>query len=544
MYSTSLLDFSQKKLTRTEKIKFKFLFYDVWNQLLAQTSFLPDNFTPQQRLYYVSNNIQSILTCPVCKNIITKWDNSKKKFSTTCSYKCHANYHVTTENKKMTNLQKYGVENPFQNDVIKQKIKMTNLQKYGVENPSQNKEINQKRNNTFAKCWGQHPLKDKRVIAKRTKTLEQKYGVSNISQSETFKQTKIKTHHQHFGYDYSSQSNTSKIIHLLDNEDWLREQHHTNKRPLNSIAEELKVDLTTIIFYIKKYNIEQKYYTQSQAERDIQQFFKNLNIKFVANTRQVIPPFELDIYIPEYNLAIEYCGLYWHSTAHERITKNYHKDKLDKCKNRGVRLLTIFEDEWVHKQDVVKQKILSVLHKDNRKKVFARKCDIVNVSLKDKTTFFEQNHIQGNGPGSITYGLVFDNKLVAAMTFIKQKDNKFILNRYATSAHVVGGFSRLLEHFKRNNQWREILSFADLRWSDGNLYEKNKFILDKILLPDYQYVDGSNIKRIHKFNFRHKNLNKILKNYNPTLSETQNTINNNWYKIYNCGLARYRIVLL
>ena len=183
---------------------------------------------------------------------------------------------------------------------------------------------------------------------------------------------------------------------------------------------------------------------------------------------------------------------------------------------------------------------LSILGKDDRVRVFARKCKIINVPLDQKRKFFDEYHIQENGPGSISIGLEYNNNLVACMTFIVQPNGVMNLNRYATACQVVGGFSKLLKHFQSHYEWNEILSFADLRWSEGNMYNQNGFTLDKILPPDYEYVDLTSMQRIHKFNFRHKNLPKMLgKLYNPSWSETQNTYNAGWYKIYNCGLLRY-----
>jgi hypothetical protein len=170
-------------------------------------------------------------------------------------------------------------------------------------------------------------------------------------------------------------------------------------------------------------------------------------------------------------------------------------------------------------------------------KIHGRQCKIITPTKSDKIDFLNTYHIQGDGPGSITSGLLYNNEIVAVMTFIDKGQGNFVLNRYATKGNIRGGFSKLLSHFKRTNIWNAIISFADLRWSQGDVYKNNGFRLDKILLPDYSYVVGE--ERVHKFNFRHKNLKKKLERYDPMLSETQNTLNNQIYKIYNCGLQRW-----
>jgi hypothetical protein len=250
----------------------------------------------------------------------------------------------------------------------------------------------------------------------------------------------------------------------------------------------------------------------------------------------LIPPFEIDIYLPERKIAIEYCGLYWHSEESGK-DKNYHLNKLNHCNELGIRLITIFEDEWLYKQDIVIDKLLHIISSRTTPRVYARNCEIVNVTKKQRDKFMERHHIQGDGPGSITYGLRYNDQLVAVMTLIKKANHVWILNRYATSIGVTGGFSKLVNHFACNNQWDTIVSFADRRWSEGNVYYKNGFVLDNTLAPDYQYIIGSN--RVHKFNFRHSTMAKKLKKYDPAISESANMTNNNIKKIWNCGLLRF-----
>ena len=375
---------------------------------------------------------------------------------------------------------------------------------------------------------------------KRNQTLEQKKSEGWIPAQATkefhdkIKQTVIKK----YGVPYYQQLDFTELtVDLLTDDDWLIDQHHTQKRSLLDISQELGINGTTLSKVLKRKGIEVKSHIISTAEKEISQFLTDNNIDHITNDRKIISPLELDIVIPDAKVAIEHCGLYWHSHFHKPNT--YHRDKMRKCNERGIRLITMFENEWIHNKDLVKQKLLSIVNQDNRKTVYARKCSIRTLDSKEKKTFFDANHIQGNGPGSITYGLEHSNEIVAAMTFIKQKNGEFVLNRYATLCKVPGGFTKLLKHFQRNNDWNTIVSFADLRWSEGNLYESNGWTLEKTLLPDYCYVVGDNI--VHKFNYRRKNLPKLLKTFDPALSETENTNNNDIPRIYNCGLNKYTL---
>ena len=337
--------------------------------------------------------------------------------------------------------------------------------------------------------------------------------------------------------DKLSQSSLNK----LTDKDWLYEQHITNKRTISSISVELglhwKNSHKTIKQQLIDFNIPIQYWHQvsSIQQKDIELFLEQHNISFITRSRSIIPPLELDIYIPEHNLAIEYCGLYWHSSEYKDI--KYHWNKFDRCAKLGIRLLTIYSDEWLSNRELVENKIKHILNISTNNKIDARKCSISEISIQDKKNFLNTYHLQGNGPGSINLGLLCNNEIVACMSFIKQRNGIFVLNRYATSKIVRGGFSKLLSYFKKTYDWTQIISFADLRWSNGYMYKVNNFVLDKILPIDYEYVIGE--ERHHKFNFRHSQLSKKLINYDPALSESQNMLNHNIFKIYNCGLQRW-----
>jgi hypothetical protein len=218
---------------------------------------------------------------------------------------------------------------------------------------------------------------------------------------------------------------------------------------------------------------------------------------------------------------------------------NYHANKYNICKSKGIRLFTIFADEWEYKQDIVIKALRHKFHKNTNDVIFARKCTVVNIDTSTKDVFLNTYHMQGTGPGSLTYGLVDPlGKLVAVVTFIRQQHQQFVLNRYATASHVVGGFSKLLKHFESNNTIYRIITFADLRWSEGQLYTTNGFTQQLTQLPpDYQYIIGN--KRYHKFGFRHKLLPKKLQNYDPNITEIANCEANNIYRIYDCGKLKF-----
>jgi hypothetical protein len=276
----------------------------------------------------------------------------------------------------------------------------------------------------------------------------------------------------------------------------------------------------------------------SKQEKEVLDHIKlHYNGIILENDRTLIAPKELDIVLPELKIAIEYCGLYWHSNVYK--DKNYHLNKLEKCNVIGYRLITIFEDEWVYKQDIVKNKLSNIIGIDKSDKIFARKTKVSHVDKPTRNNFLNKHHIQGEAAGSINIGLEYDDKLVSVMSFKKRSEGVYELIRFASSCNVIGGFSKLLSHFKRNHEWNEIISFADLRWSssESNVYLTNGFELDSVLKPEYRYI--VNGERKHKFGFRHKNLKNMLDNYDPILSEFENTDNHGINRIYDCGLLKY-----
>ena len=252
----------------------------------------------------------------------------------------------------------------------------------------------------------------------------------------------------------------------------------------------------------------------SKAQNDIFEFLKNnLKTKVAKNYNKLIYPLEVDIFIPSKNIAIEYNGLWTHSENCEWGGKDqsYHINKTLQCEKHNVRLIHIFEDEWIFKQNIVKNRILHILQTNkNLHNIYARKCQIKEITTKQKNLFLDNFHLQGRDASTIKLGAFYNNKLVAVMTFSygsiakgsKPENNVWELSRFCSHYHyhIPGIASKLLVYFKRNYKWKKIFSYADRRWSQGNLYYKLGFNLEQITKCNYWYI--KNYKRIHRFNLR------------------------------------------
>ena len=286
----------------------------------------------------------------------------------------------------------------------------------------------------------------------------------------------------------------------------------------------------------------------SKSEEEIYIYINNLirkEFEIECNVKNIIPNRELDIYIPKLNVAIEYNGLYWHSEENGK-NKNYHLNKLNLCNSLGIKLIQIFEDEYINHKNIVLTKISHIIGiRNGGIKVGARECYIKPIGKHEAKEFLDENHIQGGSNSTLYYGAFMKggDNLVGVMSFrLNDPDNMlWELTRFATdNKYIVSGLgSKMFSYFKKNNIWKEVKSFADRRWTvdiDNNLYTKIGFKLDEIEKPDYRYVVGN--ERKHKFLFRKKMLNK---KYGLPLTMTEKEMCNQlgFYRIWDCGLIKY-----
>lgn len=546
--------------------------------LLDSTNYLPNRATYAQRMWHIINDVIDKPLCIICNNTVHSWSEGRKQYSTYCSRKCSTQDNALVQRRlatiasirykpkrdaaktkrKATNLRRYGVEFPLQSPAIVDKVKKTNLTRYGYEHISQVPAITQKRTDALVRNYKDNDCKNK-IIEKIKQTnltrhgiewgiltaqsratnqevLLERYGVKHPLLCPAIYEKTRESQFKNFDGRWHQQSHMSEAaLNNLSSREWLIEHHHTQKIPLTIIASELNVSDVTVGNRCHQLDVEIKHFMVSAQEREISDFVKLHINDTITNTRNIIGT-ELDIYIPDKQIAIEYCGLYWHSDAFVR--KTAHFDKLTKCNALNIQLLTIFEHEWVKSKDIVKMGILRKLGVSTERKIAARKTTCSKISITKKKEFLEKTHIQGNGLSTINYGLWYANELVAVVGIKRGADETYELNRYATNCIVQGGLSKLLKQFERDYQPKRLYTFADRRWGSGELYIKTGFILDSIIPIDYGYTNGDGTLH-HKFNFRRKRLANMLPNFRPELSETENMAAHNWHKVYDCGKYKF-----
>jgi len=463
-------------------------------------------------------------------------------------------------------LEKYGVENSFQSDLVKEKSKKTMLEKYGVEYFTQNEKFKEKIKEINYKKYGvENVSQSEKIKEKKIQTTLINYGVENPFQSEEIKDKIKVTCLEKYGVEYPSQNELIKKQRIKKYKNKILDKNKIEGLNIIKIKNKDNKNIYTINCEIcnNNYNIEQsllfnrkKYNTIlcticnpinsniSGLEIKMLDFIKeNYNGVIVENSRDIIKPYELDVYLPELNLAFEFNGLYWHSELNK--PNNYHKDKSNMCEEKNIQLIHIWEDDWIYKQDIIKSMILNKLKKTPNK-FFARKCEIKEIKdnklLKD---FLNENHIQGFIGSSIKLGLFYDDELVSLMIFgkkrkfmnSKSKEGEYELLRFCNklNTNVIGGASKLFKYFIKNYSFTEITTYADRSHSQGKLYETLGFNFISKTEPNYFYI--INKIRKHRFSFRKDVL--VKEGYDPNKTEHEIMLERKIYKIYNAGNLKF-----
>jgi hypothetical protein len=168
------------------------------------------------------------------------------------------------------------------------------------------------------------------------------------------------------------------------------------------------------------------------------------------------------------------------------------------------------------------------------------------------------NHIQGDSNSSTNLGLKYNGELVAAMTFSKEriiyggkKDNgNYELIRYANKIgyNVVGGFSRLVHHFIKQNTPKSLKTFCDARWSGINplitVYSKCGFDYIGLTKPNYWYMHKTDmLNRKHRYNFTKHSILKKHPELDKTKTEWELMKELGYNRIWDCGNMKFILTL-
>lgn len=584
----------------------------------------------------IDGNFTHFSTCECCGNAVkSKVSNTNILFKKYCSDECLNK--KKREKTVKTNIERYGVASPAQNEEIKQKMRDTTLERYGVanylcggktrelanaalqdkynveSNISQSSEIQEKiRERSRLKYGVDHPNQRPEVIQahkegmvakfghespqqvpeirqKTIETVRKVYGVDNVMQSDEAKASMIKHSRETNGVDWpaqrpdlieqrtrtlqkrfaeSIQDETARANYLKFRENPRKYIESLSEKPtLNSLYKSLGyADSTTVCSILTDNDIKNLVDCRySIMESEVYDFIKSIipDANIQMRNRRIIAPLELDIYLPDYNVAIECNPTYTHNSTLPPFTDknkvlpvNYHQQKSALCREKGIFLFHIFGYEWANKRSVIESMLANILGVTSRK-VYARNTYVDFVHYNEAIVFLNKNHRQGYMTSKVRLGLRVKGtgELVSLMTFNRPRKGigktsndglEWELGRFcnALNTNVVGGASKLFKHFIANYEWSKIVSFSDIAHTKGNLYEVLGFSAISESSPGYVWVNLFTDMYLTRTACRKNNLRNLFND--PELdieNKTESMImaEYGFVQVFDCGVVRWEM---
>jgi hypothetical protein len=486
------------------------------------------------------------IECKVCKTV---FDCRVSRPRTYCSKKCSTNdidlNTIRINKTKQTCIEKYG-GHPMTTEKTKDALKKSLLEKYGVDHYSKHNDYNKKVKSTKLLKYGNEKYTN---VDKIKSTLLEKYGVDNSQKIKSVKEKTSNTKKENHYEFLKNHFDGSNLIWLCEQKDYVG-YHFSNVYNFKCKVCEKNFESTV-------YNLNNVFCDYCHPEKvttvenEIYQFLIEILKKeeiINRNDRTVLNGKELDFYVPSKNFAIEINGLYWHSENAGGINKNYHLNKTKSCMTYGIHLIHIFENEWINKKEIVKSIIRNFTNCNNDLiKINGRECEIKEIDEPLKNAFLNENHLQGEDKSTVKIGLFHDNELVSVMTFRKSsrfdKTSEWELVRFCNKLNTLinGGASKLFSYFIKNYNPKNIVSYSDRRYFSGKIYEKLGFSFVDFTPVNYYYIINKYKDLRHRMSFQKHKLSKLLKVYDPNLSEWENMKNNGYDRIWDCGNSKYFI---
>lgn len=568
---------------------------DVKESIKKHTSFLNYDASIVVRVSYILEGQLVQLECATCKKPL-EITTPIARASKYCSLKCsHSNSEVK-EKRKQTSIERYGVDNPSKNSDVKDAIKQTSIERYGVDNPSKNSDVR-------SKISSANKNNAKQRVAKAADTVMQNYGVKHISQLSSVKDQKKQTFTSNFGLDHffktsefkqkmqyrwrtqydvdnpsqldsvkekiqdtkstrygsstynnrkkaqetmncrygvhSSQRHwTAETAKVLGSKDLLSSaaKHQT----VNNLADMYNVAPTTVRNALYRYNIYNFDSRKNQYEAFIKDLLDSASVEYFHNDRKVLNGQEIDFLIPDYSLAIELNGHFWHSELLGK-DKNYHLNKTKLAEEHGLQLMHIWDFQIDKNPELIRSMLLHRLGKSEHV-IYARNTRITELTPGTYRSFLDSNHIQGSMNSKFKYGLTFNDTLVAVMGFGNSRFNKNTveLHRFCAAQNysIVGGASKLFAHFlKTHTDVKSLESFALRDISAGKLYTKLGFKKVSDTPPNYFYFKNRRV--YNRIEFQKHKLSKKLDNFDSSLTEWENMQNNGYNRFWDTGSIKY-----
>ena len=448
--------------------------------------------------YYKNMN----LICKSCshknnKGYIVMKQKMLEKYGTTSTAQfidySKTDYNKRYEKSKQTFIERYGVDNPAKSEEVKNKIKSTNIERYGVDVAAKNESVKQKQRDTIKERYGDDIPGPKASHLKFLKLRERQLMESNIDWID----------YEQFRGKYDD----GPIYY---------------KFKCNKCNTEFEDDFHSGFPICRKCNPSLN--GKSKTEIELQDYVKSIYPGIIlCNDRTLLDGKELDIYLPDINVAIEYNGTYWHGYRNDvkcslsDFKKNIEFKRIA-CQERGVRLLTIDECDYLDRPDVFKKFIKDTICP--RTRVYARQCDFKEITSKEAKDFLMQYHVNGYRAGYYNCGLYYNDELICVAVFGKHKkyENECMRLCYKTGYSIVGGWEKIQKHFGK-----QFLHYVNLKYFPGE---------NKTGCGYRFFLKGQIFSRIQ---LQKSKLIKMFDDYDDNVSDFVNCLRHNGIAIFDCG---------
>ena len=440
-------------------------------------------------------------------------------------YNICKNSDTILELRKKTCLEKYGVENASSAQAVKEKTLKTNLEKYGAKTFTSTAEAKKLVKATKLKNYGSENYNNIDKV-KETKLL--KYGDDKYNNRDKAKQTFL----EHYGVDNYRKSEQAKrdkqsyiiemnnysqlFANIFDDRDKAISFLSDKKYTFSELAELFNCPNYTVSMWAARLNIADKIKHnggKSSYEDEIIDYLKSINVNNIihGSRKYLSNGLEIDIYLPDYKIGIEFNGNYWHSDAF--LSNKYHQEKSILAQKQGIRLIHIYEYDWLDQQkQLIIKSILKIACNKIDNKIYARNCIIKKVKSSDLKSFCDANHIQGYRNAKVTYALCYNDEIVQMMSFSHHKEYEWEIIRSCTklNTQVIGGVNKLFKAFIRDQKPNQVFSYCDFNLFNGVSYEKIGMQYIGLTAPNLHYI-LKNGKVINRMPHRYKELKSEIK---------------------------------
>lgn len=383
------------------------------------------------------------------------------------------------------------------------------------------------------------PSKDVLIDDLDSMSIDQIEGKYKVGQSTIYEWIKS------YNIDHGSLSKRTKLgkdryrKSLCDHSKFL--QDYEKYKNIKTVADMNNVSYSFARSLLKEYDVKVIRGKISNLHKQLIDFCDGNNLRYEINDRKIIYPLELDLVI-ENKVAIEICGLLWHSETFGKKSKDYHANKLNLCNDKNIRLITMF---YHYDIDIIKSMILNALGKSNR--IYARTTTIKKIGYKECSSFEKDNHIMGTRPASCYYGLYYKDELVMTFSLGKSRFNskyEYEIIRVTSKKYtsIIGGLSRLLKYAIKDTGCKSIITYVDLTYGTGNGY-RNIMKYIRTTPPNYWYFNLKKNDVYSRVAFQKHKLKDKLDNFDDSLTEYQNMLNNGWDRYWDCGNKVFELIV-